>query len=119
MSMMLGLDTLAETAGTAHRKLAVLGGMGELGEENQRYHEEVGAYARTRADVVIGVGDLSRHYQPDIWFETTAACARQIEGHLRADDCVLVKGSASARMWEVVEKLQEIAEKRRRVPLRT
>ena len=116
MSMKLGLDTLAQIARSGHRRLAILSGMGELGQEAPRYHEDVGAYARGRADVLIGVGDLSKHYVPDHWFETSDACAAQIGALVRFNDCVLVKGSASARMWTVVEKLREIAKKRQSAP---
>jgi len=104
LSMKLGLDTLAATAASG-RRLAVLGAMGELGEEAARYHEEVGAYARSRVDVLIGVGDLARHYSPDHWFDTSDACAERIGGLVREGDYLLVKGSASARMKQIVEKL--------------
>jgi len=116
LSMKLALDTLAETDRLEHRRLAVLGFMAELGEEGPRYHEEVGAYARSRADVLIGVGDLSKHYHPNFWFDTSDSCAAHIESLLRYGDCLLVKGSFSARMERVVIKLCEIAEKRQGVP---
>ena len=119
LSMKLGLDTLVQTARSGQRRMAILGGMGELGDEAPRYHEEVGAYARSRVDVLVGVGDLSKHYDPDHWFDSSDECADGIESLLRFDDCLLVKGSASARMWQVVNKLREIAEKRQRVPLQT
>ena len=110
LSMNLGLDTLAEIAGPGHRRLAILGYMAELGEEGPRYHEETGYYARSRADVLIGVGDLSRHYHPDFWFDSSDACADRIESLIRIDDCLLVKGSHSVAMWKVVDKLRKIAE---------
>ena len=109
MSMRLGLDTLAEIAGPEQRRLAILGDMLELGEESPRYHEEVSVYARSRADVLIGVGELSKLYSPDAWYDSIEACAEGIEGLVRVGDCVLVKGSHSARMWKAVAKLREIA----------
>jgi UDP-N-acetylmuramoyl-tripeptide--D-alanyl-D-alanine ligase len=105
LSMKLGLDTLAAAAKPGRRRLAILGGMAELGEESARHHEEVGAYARSRADVLIGVGNLSREYHPDHWFDTSEACADQIQTLLREGDCLLVKGSASVRMGQIVKKL--------------
>ena len=118
LSMKLGLDTLASTAGQGQRRLAILGGMSEMGEESRRYHEELGDYARSRADLLIGVGELSRHYSPDHWFDSSDACANGIEKLIHGDDCVLVKGSASTRMSRVVTKLREIAEQRKQsVPL--
>lgn len=112
MSMKLGLDTLAEIAGPEQRRLAILGDMFELGEEAPRYHEDVGVYARSRADVLIGVGELSRHYSPDVWYDSIEACADGIEGLVRVGDCILVKGSHSTRMWKAVAKLRETAPKR-------
>ena len=79
LSMKLGLDTLAQMAKPGQRRFAILGGMSELGAEGQRYHEELGAYARDRADILIGVGDLSKHYNPDSWFDTSDTCAEAIE----------------------------------------
>lgn len=110
LSLRLALDTLAETATPGARRLAILGWMGELGEESGRYHKEIGAYARTRADVLIGIGDATKQYDPDHWFETSGACADDIASLLRANDCLLVKGSAAARMGEIVIRLVELAE---------
>lgn len=107
-SMILGLDTLKESAGS-RRRLAILGFMAELGEDGARYHEEIGVHARTCADVVIGVGELSRHYKPDHWYETSAACAERIAQLVRENDCLLVKGSHSSQMWKVVVRLKELA----------
>lgn len=112
LSMQLALDTLVETAAQGHRRLAVLGHMSELGTEAVHYHQELGAYARSRTDVLIGVGELSRHYDPDHWFETSEVCAAKIDNLVASGDCVLVKGSASSRMRDVVDKLREIAGKR-------
>ncbi|MFZ3081487.1 Mur ligase family protein [Rhodoferax ferrireducens] len=117
MSMELGLDTLAETAKPPHRRLAVLGFMAELGPEGPRFHEDVGAYARNRTDILIGVGELSKLYKPDHWFDSSEACADAIENLLHLDDCVLVKGSHSARMELVVKRLRKIAERRLSPPV--
>lgn len=117
MSMELGLDTLAKTTNPPHRRLAVLGFMAELGADGPRYHEDVGAYARSRADVLIGVGELSKLYKPDHWFASSEDCADGIENLLRSTDCVLVKGSHSARMELIVKRLRTIAESRQIVPV--
>lgn len=116
LSMNHGLDILFKTAKPEQRRLAILGAMGELGEEAPRYHEQVGAYARRQADVVVGVGELARHYKPDVWFETSDACVEQIESLVRFGDCLLVKGSASVQMERVVNKLREIAGRRQGLP---
>lgn len=117
MSMELGLDTLAKTAKPPHRRLAVLGFMAELGAEGPRYHEDVGAYARSRADILIGVGELSKLYKPDHWFDSSEACADAIESLLRIGNCLLVKGLHSARMELVVKRLRKISERRLSLPV--
>ena len=48
------------------RTVAILGEMAELGPEARRYHEEIGSESRA-IDVVLGVGELARGYEPDEW----------------------------------------------------
>ena len=108
LSMKLGLDTLAGS--DCSRKVAILGQMAELGDEVQRYHAEIGAYARERADMVIGVGENSKGYGADAWFEDADACAAAIDQLVRPGDCILIKGSLVARMSKIVERLQLLAE---------
>jgi UDP-N-acetylmuramoyl-tripeptide--D-alanyl-D-alanine ligase len=109
MSMRLGLDTLAERAKPDQRKVAILGTMAELGADAPRYHEEIAAYARERADVVIGVGDLAQHYRPDHWFAGSKECANSLRKLVRRGDCLLVKGSHSVHLDRVVRELKRIA----------
>ena len=106
LSIRLGLDTLAEAAQPGQRRIAVLGSMGELGDEATQYHQQIGAYAHQKADVVIGVGELARHYGPDQWFSDSGLCARQIHDLVRPGDCVLVKGSAFVRMNAIIDVLR-------------
>jgi UDP-N-acetylmuramoyl-tripeptide--D-alanyl-D-alanine ligase len=106
LSMRLGLDRLAELAQPGQRRIAFLGSMAELGDEASQYHRHIGACAREKADVVIGVGELAREYRPDHWFPDSEQCARQLHGLVRSGDCVLVKGSASVRMSLVIEPLK-------------
>jgi UDP-N-acetylmuramoyl-tripeptide--D-alanyl-D-alanine ligase len=111
LSMKLGLDTLAVMGVQSKRRLAVLGCMAELGEQTPAFHREIGIYARCTADVVIGVGELARNYEPDYWFPSSEACSSEIAALLRFGDCLLVKGSASNRMRVVADRIKEIAEK--------
>ena len=109
VSMRLGLDRLAEAARPVQRRIAFLGSMGELGAEATQYHEQIGAYAHQKADVVIGVGELARHYDPDHWFADSDECARQVQGLVVPGDCVLVKGSHSVHMNAIVERLRAVS----------
>ena len=105
LSMKLGLDVLSQVAGLERRRVAVLGYMAELGADAANYHREIGAYARSKSDVMIGVGNLAREYQPDHWFGTSDECASEIWRLVVPGDCILVKGSASVKMDRIVERL--------------
>jgi UDP-N-acetylmuramyl pentapeptide synthase len=106
LSMTLGLDTLADLAKPGQRRVAVLGSMGELGAQSETYHRQVAAHARTRADLVVAVGDMARHYAGDHWFPTAGECVASIRGLTRPDDIVLVKGSHSVGLEAVVAALE-------------
>ncbi len=107
LSMRLGLDTLSEIAGQgARRRVAVLGTMAELGDSGPELHAEIGRLARQRADFIVGVGTLAKHYQPDVWYPDSVACSQAIEQFIRANDVLLVKGSASVQMRTIVEGLR-------------
>src|SRR3712207_9581538 len=55
MSMRAALDDLA--SGASGRRVAVLGDMLELGPDEARFHQEIGAYARDRGvDLLVTVG---------------------------------------------------------------
>jgi UDP-N-acetylmuramoyl-tripeptide--D-alanyl-D-alanine ligase len=109
MSMRLGLDTLAERAHPGQRRVAILGTMAELGADAPRYHQEIAIYARERADVVIGVGALARHYGPAHWFASSKDCAISLAPLVQRGDYVLVKGSHSVHLDRVVEELKRLA----------
>jgi len=109
LSMQLGLDTLSQTAKPGQRRVAILGHMAALGDESVRYHSEIGNHARRCADVLIGVGDLARHYGPDHWFEDSKLCANALDTLVHGGDCVFVKGSFAAKMGCVVQGLRDLA----------
>ena len=57
VSMKAAVDLLQSANG---RKIAVLGDMFELGEEEEKLHYEVGKYAKNKVDVLICVGKLAK-----------------------------------------------------------
>ena len=57
-SMRSALDTLAALEG--NRRIAVLGGMLELGDAGDAEHRDIGIYATSRADIVVAVGEVAR-----------------------------------------------------------
>jgi len=107
VSMRAALDHLASLDGT--RRIAVLGEMGELGPGAPAYHREIGAYARAEGvDMVIGVGEPARDYDPDELVGDPAEAAELLAAQLEPGDAILVKGSRSAGLEGVAETLQEL-----------
>ncbi|WP_380182019.1 UDP-N-acetylmuramoyl-tripeptide--D-alanyl-D-alanine ligase [Kalamiella sp. sgz302252] len=110
-SMTAAAQVLAEMPGY---RVMVVGDMAELGEEAEACHREVGEAARRAGvDKVLSVGTLSRVISEasgagEHFTDKVAATARLQE--LLADHAVitvLVKGSRSAAMEQVVQSLQE------------
>ena len=101
-SMTAALRDLAERNGG--RRIAVLGGMAELGREGPRYHREIGALT-DGLDAVIGVGQLARDYGPTHWVADADAAATLLRELLEPGDVVLVKGSRSVGLERVAQNL--------------
>ncbi|WP_338118087.1 UDP-N-acetylmuramoyl-tripeptide--D-alanyl-D-alanine ligase [Streptomyces coryli] len=102
------LDALAAVEGG--RRIAVLGEMLELGEESEAEHRAVGAYAASRADVVVTVGEAAREIadgagERAVAVAGNAAAVDWLRGHLAAGDVVLVKASRGACLNEVAAAL--------------
>jgi UDP-N-acetylmuramoyl-tripeptide--D-alanyl-D-alanine ligase len=107
VSMRAALDHLASLG--APRAVAVLGEMGELGSGAAGYHHEVGEHARAQGvDLVIGVGEPARGYDPDELVADPGEAAELLAAHLRPGDAVLVKGSRSAGLETVAELLPDL-----------
>ena len=105
VSMRAALDHLATLPGS--RRIAVLGEMAELGPGAPAYHREVGAHARSEGvDLVIGVGEPAREYDPDELVGDPAEAAELLAAQLEPGDAILVKGSRSAGLEAVAELLQ-------------
>jgi UDP-N-acetylmuramoyl-tripeptide--D-alanyl-D-alanine ligase len=103
-SMTAALRDLAGRNGG--RRIAVLGGMAELGPEGPRYHREVGELA-TELDVVVGVGELARDYGPTHWVADAEAAAALLQELLEPGDMVLIKGSRAVGLESVAANLTQ------------
>ncbi len=102
-SMRAALEELAKRNGG--RRIAVLGGMAELGTEGSRYHREIGELLDP-VDHVIAVGELARGYGTGEWVPDADAAAERLAELLQPGDVVLVKGSRSVGLEAVAQKLQ-------------
>ena len=104
ISMRAALDHLAQV--DAPRRVAVLGGMAELGPDGPSYHREIGAHARELGiGPVIGVGEMARDYAPDEWAADPEAGAELADGLLADGDAVLIKGSRSVGLELLTDSL--------------
>jgi UDP-N-acetylmuramoyl-tripeptide--D-alanyl-D-alanine ligase len=113
-SMIAGLRTLSTLGNEQSRRVAVLGRMGELGAIAEAEHRRVGEFAGSlNLDAVFTVGGdeaalisesagrASSALHPE-HFPDHAACAERLREWLREGDVVLLKGSRSARMEQVL-----------------
>ncbi|RLA44307.1 MAG: UDP-N-acetylmuramoylalanyl-D-glutamyl-2, 6-diaminopimelate--D-alanyl-D-alanine ligase [Gammaproteobacteria bacterium] len=107
-SVKAAIDLLAELDG---RRLLVLGDMAELGADARRLHREVGEYARdNNIDMLLATGELCAHAVAGFGagaqsFNSKAELCGSLVKELRAGVTVLVKGSRSASMDEVVKQI--------------
>jgi UDP-N-acetylmuramoyl-tripeptide--D-alanyl-D-alanine ligase len=115
-SMKAALRTLIELEADG-RRIAVLGEMGELGQESERGHREVGeAAARFAVDELITVGAhgatmanaaRTAGLEKSVAVDSPQAAAELLSDNAGPGDLILVKGSRSARMERVLEEFQK------------
>lgn len=115
VSMKASLDVLSKAEG---RKIAVLGDMGELGEDEQQLHYEVGTYAGTLPiDLLFCVGTLSgklaegaKKQNPALTvkhYATREEMTEELLATVKEGDAVLVKASHFMEFPKVVAALTE------------
>ncbi|MBR1691340.1 MAG: UDP-N-acetylmuramoyl-tripeptide--D-alanyl-D-alanine ligase [Lachnospiraceae bacterium] len=114
VSMRAALDVLMLAEG---RRVAVIGSMFELGQEQERLHDEIGAYAAAKGiDVIVALGELGRHIyegakaagQKQLFYYENAEEFLKHKGEiLQAGDTILVKASHGMHLERIVEELEE------------
>ena len=120
MSMKASLDVLANALG---RKVAIIGDMKELGENENSLHFETGIYASEKGiDIICCIGPLAKYmaegareakesqdyneHQIVRYFETKEDFLAQMNTIIEKGDTILVKASNSMKFTEIVELLQ-------------
>ena len=109
MSMRAALDDLSASA--SGRRVAVLGDMLELGPDEVRFHEEIGAAARgAGVDLLVTVGPLAAAMGPAFGGETLAVdraadVVPALRDRLVDGDTVLVKASRGVGLEVVAQEL--------------
>src|SRR5207237_18996 len=105
---------LAVLGSAGGRRVAVLGDMLELGTLSADAHEEAGRQAATKADVLVGIGDLARTIvsaartsgmRETYTVADAAEALMLLRRILRRGDTVLVKGSHSLALDRLADAL--------------
>ncbi len=113
VSMKASLDVLATAAS---RKVAILGDMFELGENEKTLHFEIGRHAATKnIDLLICIGNLSKETAKGAadsstlvyHFDTKADFFAEADTLLQKGDTILIKASHGMEFPEIVDKLQK------------
>ncbi len=132
-SMKAGLDVcdtyIQDIQKPYTKRIAILGGMGELGENSDNFHKEIATYAfgKTHIDEIYSVGALAEKYQIDDQLEKIKS--EKVVGHFRDiatcidsvfssdslhDTLIFIKGSKSTNMSNLadilIEKLEHTVE---------
>ncbi|MBL4583929.1 MAG: UDP-N-acetylmuramoyl-tripeptide--D-alanyl-D-alanine ligase [Pseudomonadales bacterium] len=112
-SVKAAIETLATYSG---RRILVLGDMGELGEQSETLHREMGRIAaQHKIDAVFTLGEKSRaayaeyagiHLGGGGAFDDRDALLNALQPKLKKNTIILVKGSRSAQMEKVVDGLK-------------
>lgn len=116
MSMKASLDVLQDGSG---RRVAILGDMGELGENEVQLHEEVGVHAgQCRFEKLICAGPLcralaekAREANPELevlHLDSLEELLERLPEQVQKGDTILVKASHFMHFEKVVEALQEL-----------
>lgn len=107
-SVRAAMDVLAEASG---RKIFLLGDMGEVGESGPAFHEEVGAYAKSKGiDILVTLGPLSRFAaeafgEGSMHFEDRGGLADWLRALPNEELSITVKASRSMHFEEFVDVL--------------
>ncbi|HEY4664379.1 MAG TPA: UDP-N-acetylmuramoyl-tripeptide--D-alanyl-D-alanine ligase [Comamonas sp.] len=93
-------------------RMLVLGDMGEVGDQGPAFHAEVGCSAKEAGiETFFALGALMQHavaaYGPGAQhFDDMAALIAAVQGRMAQTGSVLVKGSRSMKMEQVVQALE-------------
>ncbi|HSP73021.1 MAG TPA: hypothetical protein VLN26_11665, partial [Gaiellaceae bacterium] len=114
ISTRAALEHQVRVAG-GRRRVAVLGGMAELGPDAARWHREVGEeVARLGVAELVVVGELARGYLDGAdgvsahLADSAAAAADVLRAILQPGDVVLVKGSRSIGLERLAENIAQV-----------
>ncbi|NMM61421.1 UDP-N-acetylmuramoyl-tripeptide--D-alanyl-D-alanine ligase [Clostridium sp. P21] len=115
-SMKVAIDVLKNI--DSNRRIAVLGTMGELGEESCKAHKEVGEYAaKNGVDLLLTFGEYNKAFEEGFkvnnkskykaFGDYSEGVRYLVDEYLKSGDTVLVKASRSMKFEKIVEELKK------------
>lgn len=117
-SMKAAIDVLQNMNGH-HKKIAILGDMLELGEQEQQFHTEIGRLLDpNKVDYLFTIGDLGKYIavgarerldENNIYAYTDKVeLAHKLEQMLSPHDLILVKASRGMALEKIVEQIKQM-----------
>ncbi|WP_053076703.1 UDP-N-acetylmuramoyl-tripeptide--D-alanyl-D-alanine ligase [Caenimonas sp. SL110] len=112
-SVRAAIDVLAELPGP---RLAVLGDMGEVGDQGPQFHQEIGEHARAQGiEQLFTIGDQSQ-VMGGWHFTDIESLKTAVISELTTASSVLVKGSRFMQMERVVQAITAHAQQQKGAP---
>ena len=105
-SMMAAIDVLASQ--TSSHKILVIGDMAELGEQSQRLHSDIIKYINDSGiSHTFAIGGcmkqpITNNIEYGSWYNSKNDLIKDLSALLRKDSVVLIKGSRSMKMEEII-----------------
>lgn len=95
------------------KRISIVGSIGEQGIHSLEAHLNVAKYALNRCDLMLCFGEETRpivdhfkeHQRPVYYFENKQELLNILRSQAEEGDVVLVKGSNSLRMWEIIDQI--------------
>lgn len=116
ISMEAAINVLSQSEASG-RKVAILGDMGELGENEMLFHSNLAKIQSIKAiDILYLVGPMMRCLKNELpsqkqclWFESVDELIKEIENLIIINDTIMVKGSNYTKVSKIVEKLKKLS----------
>ena len=109
------LQTFKFNQNKKHRRVAILGNMNELGNKEEKFHQELGEYVAGRADALVAVGlnaqamaegAVSKGMKPEtiITFSNPTELIHRLDDVVNRGDVILIKASQNKMRFERIVK---------------
>ncbi|MBI5273626.1 MAG: UDP-N-acetylmuramoyl-tripeptide--D-alanyl-D-alanine ligase [Chlamydiales bacterium] len=111
VSFKAAIDSLPKPA-PGHQTIAIIGSVKEQGSFAFTAHQQIGNYALAKIDTVFCKGEetlpivemFKKNNKPAYYFEDKQDILAKLKAIAQPGDVVLVKGSKSHQLWEIIEQ---------------